>query len=251
MIHEVDAALEAMVTDELADAEQLEISFEAPTSEWAARRNAPAVDVYLYDVRQDTSRNQFGKIPIRDEAGRISAMQPIPQWFRLAYLVTAWTQRPVDEHRLLADLLRVFLAHDTLPAHLLEGSLADLETPIPLGVAMPPPQDRALSDIWSALGGELKPSLDIVVIAPLVPESQDSVGPPVTQEPIVRLEDGAPLPPYRGRHGFDQAGGRDYPATWDPKRPPRRRPPVRLPAEPGQADEAFERLRETFGDDEA
>ena len=33
-------------------------------------------------------------------------------------------------------------------------------------VALPPPEDRALSDVWSALGGELKPSLDLVVISP-------------------------------------------------------------------------------------
>ena len=33
-------------------------------------------------------------------------------------------------------------------------------------MALPPPEDRALSDVWSALGGELKPSLDLVVISP-------------------------------------------------------------------------------------
>ena len=28
-----------------------------------------------------------------------------PRWFKLSYLVTAWTQRPEDEHRLLSALL--------------------------------------------------------------------------------------------------------------------------------------------------
>jgi hypothetical protein len=38
--------------------------------------------------------------------------------------------------------------------------------PVPLTLALPPPEDRSFADVWSALGGELKPSLDIVVSAP-------------------------------------------------------------------------------------
>ena len=37
---------------------------------------------------------------------------------------------------------------------------------MPLTVALPPPEDRSFADVWSALGGELKPSLDVVVSAP-------------------------------------------------------------------------------------
>ena len=35
-------------------------------------------------------------------------------------------------------------------------------------VGQPASQERSLADIWSALGGELKPSLDLVVTAPIV-----------------------------------------------------------------------------------
>jgi hypothetical protein len=34
-------------------------------------------------------------------------------------------------------------------------------------IGLPPPEDRALSDVWSALGGELKPSLDLVISTPV------------------------------------------------------------------------------------
>ena len=80
--------------------------------------------------------------------------------------MTAWTQRPEDEHRLLSSLLVCFLRYDALPADLLTGPLAELGLPVPLTIALPPPEDRAFADVWSALGGELKPSLDIVVSAP-------------------------------------------------------------------------------------
>jgi hypothetical protein len=39
--------------------------------------------------------------------------------------------------------------------------------PAPMTVALPPPEDRAFADVWTALGGELKPSLDVVVSVPV------------------------------------------------------------------------------------
>ena len=56
MIHEVDEALRRLVLRDAVDGTGVELSFEAPTKEWAARRNAPTVDVYLYDLREDVER---------------------------------------------------------------------------------------------------------------------------------------------------------------------------------------------------
>ena len=110
----------------------------------------------------------------------IARDQP-PRWFKLSYLVTAWTQRPEDEHRLLSLLLQCFLTRDALPSGALTGSLAELGSAISYTCALPPPQDRALSDVWSALGGELKPSLDLVVTAPFDLTQEIPIGPPVTE----------------------------------------------------------------------
>ena len=126
---------------------------------------------------------------MRNDDGVIEQRRPQPKFFRLAYLVTAWTQRAEDEHRLLSSLLVTFLRHDTVPADLLDGSLNDLGISIPMAVALPPPQDRALSDVWSALGGELKPSLDVSIIAPLHPDRLFEVGPPVQVEPVLKVVD--------------------------------------------------------------
>jgi hypothetical protein len=101
-------------------------------------------------------------------------------------MVTAWTQRPEDEHRLLAGLLGCFVRHEILPPELLVGSLADPPLPVYLNVALPPTADRSLADIWSALGGELKPSLDVAIIAPIVVSRAETAGPPVLEAP--RLE---------------------------------------------------------------
>lgn len=177
MIHEVDDALRELATAWL-DA-QIEMVFDAPTSEWAARRNAPTVNVFLYDVREDLARRRSGRVEEFDEEDVLLGWRPPPRWYDLSYLVTAWTSRPQDEHRLLSLLLSRLAAVDVLPRHTLGGSLAELGLTVPVQVARPLGEGRSLTELWSALGGELKPSIDLLVTAPqrgeLIP-----VGPEVT-----------------------------------------------------------------------
>jgi hypothetical protein len=182
MIHEADQAIESVIRQEALQGTSVEVVFDAPTKDWAARRNAPTLDVYLYDIREDLGRRAVGEWDTRtdDEQTITGRAHPI-RYFKLSYLVTAWTQRPEDEHRLLAAILGGFMRWSCLPAYSLTGSLAEQPAPIPVTIALPPPQDRAISDIWSALGGELKPSLDLVVIAPFDPYQVQPVAPPVAE----------------------------------------------------------------------
>jgi hypothetical protein len=50
-------------------------------------------------------------------------------------------------------------------------------------VALPPAEDRSLADVWSALGGELKPSLDVQVTAPMTSGQRIQAGPLVREAP--------------------------------------------------------------------
>ncbi|MFT3833033.1 MAG: DUF4255 domain-containing protein [Micropruina sp.] len=193
MIHEVDAALRALI-DRETGIRDVEVVFDAPTREWAGRRNAPTVDVYLYDIREDLRRRERGvHNEYNADQTRIVGRHLPPRHFKLSYLVTAWTQRPEDEHRLLSALLSAFLRFDALPAELLSGPLAEVGLPVPLTVGLPPPEDRGFADVWSALGGELKPSIDVVVSAPVDTGQRFPVGPPVEAPPLFSLG---------GSHGF-------------------------------------------------
>jgi hypothetical protein len=180
VIEEVDAALRSLVEDEATEGADVQVVFDAPTKDWAARRTAPTIDLYLYDIREDLRRRSRGLLNEYDTAEVLQARTVPPRHFKLSYLVTAWTQRPEDEHRLLAALLRCFLRYDAIPAQLLSGSLAELELPVPMTIALPPPEDRAFADVWSALGGELKPSLDVVVSAPAETGQRYPVAPLIT-----------------------------------------------------------------------
>jgi hypothetical protein len=167
MISQIDDALRTLVRTVALERSDVDVVFDAPTKDWAARRNAPTVNVYLYDIREDLRRRENGWALSRGADGVVTARRPAPRHFKMSYLVTAWTQRPEDEHRLLDSLLRCFLRYDALPPELVVGPLAEPGLDVPVTVGLPPPEDRAFADVWSALGGELKPSLDIVVIAPV------------------------------------------------------------------------------------
>src|SRR6476469_3835913 len=103
MIQDVDEALRTLIGREALNGSGVEIAFDAPTKDWVSRRNAPMVDMYLYDIREDTSR-------------RVTGHRLPPRRYRLSYLVTAWTNRPEDEHRLLSSMLACFVSHEYMPA---------------------------------------------------------------------------------------------------------------------------------------
>lgn len=181
MIPAVDEALRRVVREGAALDEAVALTFEAPTRDWAARRTAPTVSVYLYDLQEVVARRESGRAAVRGPDGTTTARRQPQRWYRLSYLLTCWTARPEDEHALLATCLVGLLRHPVLPSDWLGAGVAAL--PCTLAVALPPPSDRKSPDLWSALGGELKPSLDVQVTVPLDVGPDRPVGPPVTVGP--------------------------------------------------------------------
>ncbi|MEV4442585.1 DUF4255 domain-containing protein [Streptomyces sp. NPDC049577] len=203
MIHEVDEALRGLLRESGLEASGVEVVLDAPTRDWAARRNAPTVCVFLYDVREDVTRRGSGGGEVHDADGYVVARRTPPRWFELTYLVTAWASRPQDEHRLLSQALATLVAADALPERLLTGTLAELGLTVGLDTAGAAPDAPAASDVWSALGGELKASFDVRVRAPLAGVSR-TAAPPVTEGLVVRSatrgHDGDPVPGRRLRY---------------------------------------------------
>ncbi|MEV5527521.1 DUF4255 domain-containing protein [Streptomyces prunicolor] len=187
MIHEVDEVLGDLIGGGALAGSGIEVSFDAPTRDWAARRNTPTINTYLYDIREDVHRRQRGHVAVRDERDVVVKRRQPPRWFRLSYLVTAWTKRPQDEHRLLSAVLSTLIPRELLAPDELPGSLRELGLSVPISVAGIQTESRSLAEIWSALGGELKPSLDLVVTAPFPAYPEYDAGPPVTEGAAVRV----------------------------------------------------------------
>lgn len=200
MIPELDESLMALLRTRALPDRRVEVAFDAPTRDWAARRNAPTVNAYLYDIREDMTRRGAGSIRVRDERGIVTHQREPLRYFRFSYLVTCWTKQPEDEHRLLASVLGCLLVNEVLPLKG-SGALASLGVPVPLSVAVPPVETRSLADIWSALGGDLKPSLDVVLVSPFPVADFDEVAPPVTELGVVgrRLDEPEIVDPMRLR----------------------------------------------------
>lgn len=198
MIHEVDEGLRLLLEGEGLPGDGVELVFDAPTKEWTAKRTAPTISVFLYDLREDLGRRRGGTLEEHDGDGVVVGWRQAPRWYQLSYLLTAWTNRPQDEHRLLAEVLRGVSRHHTLGEDCLTGSLAELGLAVPFESAGPVGESRAATDIWSALGGSLKPAIDLRVTAPLAGE-REPAGPAVSEGVLLRTgpKDGA---------GADEAG---------------------------------------------
>ena len=189
MIHEVDEAIRRLLAAGDVPGDQGELAFEAPTTEWTSRRNAPTVNVFLYDIREDLGRRKSGTVEVHGEDGMLLGWRGVARWFELSYLVTAWTNRAQDEHRLLSQALGVLVRSERLQPDWLTGSLAELGLTVGLQVAGPVSEGGAASDVWSALGGELKPAINLKVISPLAGEWTPA-GPPVTEGVVLHSAPG-------------------------------------------------------------
>ena len=187
MIHDLDASMRNLFERDIVNGSGVDLDFEAPTKEWSGKLSKPTINVFLYDIREDLSRREVMFEEVRDDVGKVIERKQPPRQFRIAYLVTAWTKRPEDEHRLLSSVLGCFVQNERLPPEILAGSLAGSPRPVITQVAMAIDEDRMYSNVWSALGGELKPAINVVCIAPFDVSRSLPFGPPVTEEPRISV----------------------------------------------------------------
>lgn len=161
MLHVLDESIEAFLRATVPLAERdVDVSFAAPDRDWGARLNRPTVNLFLWDVRRNLQEQDAGIQVREDENGQKSKRLPLPR-VDCRYLVTAWTREILDEHSLLGSVLQSLLLAPILSEEYLRSPFLELR-PLPtMSVGMPEGKDTA--DFWSALGGQLKPGLDLVV----------------------------------------------------------------------------------------
>lgn len=177
MLHLLDESLEAFLRATVPlPRREVDVSFEAPDRDWAAKVSRPTINLYLWDVRRNLSDRDFGVVTVHDENGKPHRRAPLPR-VDCRYLVTAWTTDIRDEHSLLGATLAALLVHPELGKEHLQGAYA-LVTPVP-SLEIGAGDGRDNSDFWSALGGQLKPGLDLTVTATVDSALLAAAGPPV------------------------------------------------------------------------
>lgn len=147
--------------------DRVQISFATPDDQFPPQSvTLPAIDLFLYDVRENRElRNNEGWIE-RDGRDRAVRHRP-PVRVDCSYLITAWpsdsTPNPAeDEHRLLGEVMKVLLRHRTLPEDTLARSLVGQKPPLP-AVSLQPGQLDSVADFWQAMGGKPKAALNYAV----------------------------------------------------------------------------------------
>lgn len=180
MIDLVDNLIRRDIEEGVTDGSGAEVSFDPPSKDWSTRRSVPTVNVYLYDIREETNRRVSGIVEDRDQSGVVVRRRMPIRHFRLSYLITAWTNRPEDEHRLLSSILVQLLKREFFSPEEAGGPFAQMHLPIMVQVGKPHSDERQVPEIWSSLGRELKPSLDLRITIPIDPAIDMPFGPPAS-----------------------------------------------------------------------
>lgn len=192
MLHLLDESLEAFLRAVVPlAARDVDIAFEAPDGDWAAGISRPTVDLYLWDVRVNLAEREYGEQIFPGENGLKYRRDPLPR-VDCRYLVTAWTTEVRDEHALLGRVLTALLLNPVIEAAHLRGALSSV-LPLP-SLRLQSGDGSENSDFWSALGGQLKPGLDLVVTATVDAAALAVTGPPVA-DLVVSATRGVPAPP--------------------------------------------------------
>src|SRR3954464_9817998 len=162
MLADLDETLRGMLKSELErhGFEGIEIAFDAPTREWSGQLSAPAVNLFLYDMRESEEERPSGWT--KQRVGDEFVEGPPPMVMEVSYAITAWAQAVEDEHRLLSQVLAVLYAFPELPHAILNGRLKNGSQPSSIKTRVGQAKgDKA--DFWTAVGGQYKASLDYVV----------------------------------------------------------------------------------------
>lgn len=143
---------------------KLNISFDIPTRDWSARvGDAPTVNLYLYDIRENLDLRSMSGDDIAHTNGGQVTLKPQTAWVNLSYMVTCWMKGTEQQHRLLWWVLETLYRNSPLPVGMLQGDLKKADRLIQTSVAQPNSVIRNVSEFWTALQNEIRPAIDLMV----------------------------------------------------------------------------------------
>jgi len=169
VISDLDKTLENLFQLEFGTTLPFDLSFAIPDKNFAPiSKTRNTLNCYLYEIIEDRELRSVDPVLHRNANGTIDKVLP-PARIKLSYCITAWSpaqptpggEPQLDEHTLLSQVLLVLLKYPLLPERVLAGELTN-QVPPPTMIVMPD-TSKATSDFWSAIGGQLRPSLDYKV----------------------------------------------------------------------------------------
>jgi hypothetical protein len=183
VILETDQALLAVTKTRVLGNAAVAVTFDPPARPWIQALKTPAVNFFLFDLRENPHRRDVMYEQVRDEEGRVVGHRPPALRYDLHYTVSVWGAPVAMEHRILALVLRCFGSLPVLPRELLPEPLAASPLDVHLTTAAGMKRGMFLN-----LAGEVKAGFELtatvpmpvveVPAAPAVSQAQVSVAPP-------------------------------------------------------------------------
>lgn len=176
MLEAVDATVEAFLRGTVPlSASEIDVAFEPPTRDWSAKLTRPTVNAHLWDIKRSRERARTG-VETTQRNGQQFQRMALPR-VELRYLITVWASEHRDERTLLGGILRAAIAVSHVPPTFVAPALAEL-SPIVLNVAG---SGDLQADTSKSLDGQIKSSLELVLLSDVDTGAGEPVAPPVTE----------------------------------------------------------------------
>jgi hypothetical protein len=160
---DLDDVLRALLEEELAKVGMsgVTISFESPNRERTSAWPSPAINLFLYDLREAASPRDRS---FHERPGGVSTvLERAPMRLACTYAITVWTREVRDEHQILSQLLSILLAYPSIPAQRLPPSLLVGGPDSGLSARVGQAKEDGRADFWTAIGSPYKVSLEYMV----------------------------------------------------------------------------------------
>lgn len=144
--------------------QEVDIQFEAPTQEHIERLWRPAINLFLYNIHENTELRQNNYQSVRGN-GR-AEWRPAPRRFNLRYMVSALSSEIEDEAQLCWRVLATLVRYPQIPVELLPEEVRALDIPLVTKLGEDDESQHLLS-LWNALGVRPRPALAYTVTVPV------------------------------------------------------------------------------------
>jgi hypothetical protein len=179
MLDDLDRTLRAVIGAEVPALAADHLHFEPPDADFTPA--VPAVDLFLYDVRENRELRSNDWQLDRPGNGQVTKHRA-PRRVDCSYLITAWAGDPLSEHLLLGQVLQALLRRPVIPGDAAHGELAGQDLPTSI---LQPTLLQGIGEFWQALGNKPRAAVHLTVtvaVQTAVPVATTEV-----REPAVRI----------------------------------------------------------------
>jgi hypothetical protein len=173
MFHDLDATLQAMISDPAAPAElrSADVSFDTPDQGY--HPGQATLNLFLHEVAENRELRDGTRVVAPAEHGYVS----VPPSLRVdcTYLTTAWSSQSAglkarEEHNLLGLALTWLSRFRVIDERYLQGRLKTPAQPYPVpAIVGQTKEGQAMGHFWSALGIPPRPAFGLTVTIAVEP----------------------------------------------------------------------------------